>query len=314
MVNDTGDPVVRDLLMKKSGKALTFLAGELLKTDVGERVPTFSQFSEQSEFSRGTLQNAMNGLVNMGAIGLKKQGHLGTFLVEKDIPMLLKCLGVTYISGIMPLPYTKKYEGLATGLLQSINQSSGISVDLAYMRGSQKRIQLVVNGKYDYAVTSRLAAMTAIEENYGVEIVTDFGPRTYLTGQSIVFRDKNAAGITDGMRVGIDMLSLDHARLTYMAVGDADVELVNTNYSQIVRLLRENEIDAAVWNLDSILESHPDINYIKLEYNDDDESSAVIVVHKENTTIKSILNTYLDTEAVLRIQQEIVEGKRYPNY
>lgn len=307
--------VVQDLLMKKTGRSISFLAAEILKIPVGERIPTFSQFSQRGDFSRGTLQNALGSLSKMGAVALQKHGHMGTILVQKNTDLLLDCIGVNYISGIMPLPYTKCYEGLATGLFNTISQRSRMSVDIAYMRGSEKRIQAVIAGRYDFAITSRLSAKKALERGMEVELLRDFGPETYLTGQCLIFRSKDATQITPGMRVGIDDTSLDHMELTYKVVGNTPVTLIHINYSQILTLLESGEIDAAVWNLDTVLEHSPGINYRKLDLNNNnDENSAVLVVSSNRPGIRAVLEEYLDTAAILEQQHQVITHQRHPNY
>lgn len=301
--------------MKKSGKAVSFLAGELLKIGAGERIPTISQFAEDRPFSRGTLQNALGALEDMGAVVLEKHGHMGTLLTGKNTDLLLDCVGVNYVSGILPLPYTKCYEGLATGLFNTIGARSRMSVDIAYMRGSEKRVQAVVAGRYDFAVTSRLSAKKALERGMEIELLRDFGPESYLKGQSLIFRDRDAAAITDGMRVGVDDTSLDHMELTHKVVGSAAVELVHINYSQIFTLLEQGEIDAAVWNLDTVLEHRPTINYRKLDLGgNNDENTAVLVVSAKRPAIRAVLDEYLDVDAILEQQRQVVAHERYPNY
>lgn len=305
---------VRDLLMKKSGQAVSFLAGGLLEIEVGERIPTFSQFAEGREFSRGTLQNAMAALEKMGAVSLEKHGHMGTILTMKKTELLLECLGVRYVSGIMPLPYTKCYEGLATGLFNTITERSSMSVDIAYMRGSEKRIQAVIAGRYDFAVTSRLSAKKALEQGMEIELLRDFGPESYLKGQSLIFRDKDATEITPGMRVGVDDTSLDHIELTDTLVGDTPVQRVHINYSQIFNLLEQGEIDAAVWNLDTVLEHRPNLNYRRLDFVNNDENTAVLVVSSQRPAIRAVLDEYLDVDTILEQQRQVVAHERYPNY
>lgn len=310
-----GNEQVRDLLMKKSGQAVSFLAGEFLKIGVGDRIPTFSQLSETRDFSRGTLQNAMSALEQVGAVALEKHGHMGTLLTRKDTNLLLECVGVSYVSGTMPLPYTKCYEGLATGLFNTISERSRMTVDLAYMRGSEKRIQAVIAGRYDFAVTSRLSAKKALERSMEIELLRDFGPASYLKGQSLIFRDKNATAITEGMRVGVDDTSLDHMELTHAVVGTTPVTLVHINYSQIFNLLEQGEIDAAVWNLDTVLEHRPNINYRKLELGqNNDENTAVLVVSTSRPALRAVLDEYLDADAILEQQRQVAAHERYPNY
>ena len=53
------------------------------------------------------------------------------------------------------LAYTRLYEGLASGLKA---QFDGIPFYYAHMRGADIRVECLLNGVYDMAVVSRLAA------------------------------------------------------------------------------------------------------------------------------------------------------------
>lgn len=309
------DHEIQSLMLKKMGKAISFLAGEILTINAGSRIPTFSQLLETSGFSRGTLQNAMQSLEDIQAISLVKKGHMGTYLVEKNTDALLRCLGISYISGIMPIPYTKKYEGLTTGLLNTFSNPDNLAVEIVYMRGSEKRIASVEKGRYDFAITSRLSALVAINRGSSIEIVCDFGPSSWLSSQAVFFHDKNTREIQDGMRVGVDRSSIDHVELTKKAVGDHQVQFVNLNYNQIMKMIDENQIDVAVWNVDNLMEHQSDANYVPFKYSESsDDSSAVILISRANPVIKSILNEFVDVNFVLEQQQQVIEGRRYPNF
>lgn len=316
MTMTSQDLEVQGLMLKKSGKAISLLASELLKLNPGSRLPTFSELVERSEFSRGTLQNAMQSLEEIQAISLKKRGHQGTFLIEKKTDVLLKCLGTSYICGIMPIPYTKKYEGFVTGLLHTFSRPNReLAVDIVYMRGSARRIQSVENHRYDFGITSRLSALTAINGGAKIEIVKDFGRKSYLGGQSLFFREHNMHGIQDGMRVGIDRSSIDHVELTKKAVGNHDVQFVDLNYNQIMKMIDENAIDIAVWNIDNLMEHQSDANYKVFDYSEaSDETSAVMVISNSNPVLKSVLTEFVDVRFVLKQQNEVIEGKRYPDF
>lgn len=305
---------IRDLMMKKSGKATSFVAGELLRLSPGDRVPALSQLETAGGFSRGTLQNAMNNLEKIKAVAVERHGHMGTFLSAKDTQLLLQCRGVHFLSGTMPLPYTKSYEGLATGLFNTISERAQMPVDIAYMRGSEKRIQAVINGRYDFAVTSLLAAKQAMGTGMEIELLRNFGPESYLKGQALVFLDPAATELTAGMRVGVDDASLDQKELTRSLTGDLPVELVHINYSQLITHLQKGEIDTAVWNLDNILEHYPDLNYRKLDFAQNDENTAVLVVSSQRPTIRAVLDEYLDVEAILEQRRQVLACERYPNY
>ena len=306
---------VQNLLMKKSGQALSFLARELIGIPTGDKIPTFSQLSNSLKYSRGTLQNAMGNLQSIGAITLVKRGTLGTFIKDKNIGLLLGCTGISYISGTMPLPYTKAYEGLATGLFDTFSTNTHLSIDIAYMRGSKRRINGVEKGQYDFTITSRLAANSAVEAGAAIAITREFGVGSYLSAQSIVFRESGIKTIADGMRIGVDKSSLDHARLTESLTKDKNITYVDINYNQILTFIEKSEIDAAVWNVDNILESHATLNYLPIETGyDKDETIAVIVTAKDNSIMKTIFDEFLDIEHVLFEQKQVISGVRYPNY
>lgn len=308
------DRRIRDLMMKKSGQAISFVAGELLRLSPGDRVPALSQLEAAGGFSRGTLQNAINNLEKVGAVAMERHGHMGTFLTVKDTQLLLQCRGIQFLSGTMPLPYTRSYEGLSTGLFNTLSERAQLPVDIAYMRGSERRIQAVVNGRYDFAVTSLLAAKQAMEGGMAIELLRSFGPESYLKGQALVFWDPHATGLTAGMRVGVDDASLDQKELTLSLTRDLPVELVHINYSQLITHLQRGEIDAAVWNLDNILEHYPDLNYRKLDFAQNDENTAVLVVSSQRPTIRAVLDEYLDVDAILEQRRQVLACERYPNY
>ena len=53
------------------------------------------------------------------------------------------------ILGIMPLPYSRTYEGFATAIYE---QLSKVHFNMAYARGAVGRIHLVEAGTYQFAV------------------------------------------------------------------------------------------------------------------------------------------------------------------
>lgn len=79
----------------------------------------------------------------------------GSYLVEMDNKALLTHVDINNVVCAMPLPYTRLYEGLASGLKA---QFDGIPFYYAHMRGADIRVECLLNGVYDMAVVSRLAA------------------------------------------------------------------------------------------------------------------------------------------------------------
>lgn len=305
---------VKNLIMNKNGLVSMTLAKILLQLKVGDKIPTFSELSEETSVARGTLQNAMKLLTQTQAITLESRGHMGTFLMHKNMKILLEFANITSLVGVMPLPYSKHYEGLATGIISAMENEYDIPVNMAYMRGARKRLSLMIEARYDFALVSKLAFLDSVNQGADIRIVKEFGPKSYLSNHVIVLNDLNAKGIEDGMRIGIDNDSIDQTNLTYHVTKDHKVKYINLNYNQILNKLKSGEIDAAVWNEDEIRESYPGIRYIQIEGIDENDTIAVIVARNSATELCNLLTQLINVDTVLSIQHLVAHGKMIPRY
>ena len=239
-------------LLSKNGLSTMALAKEFLNCDIGDKIPTVSELNEKIGLARGTIQNSIKFLQSNGAIKLESKGHLGTYLIYKNTLILLAFAGISSIVGVMPLPYSKKYEGLATGLIVAMENQYNVPASMAYVRGAENRIAMLVADRYDFAVVSKYAAINFNKRKESIAIVKEFGPHSYLFKHVILFHDKDATEIVDGMKVGIDVESIDQRVMTEKVCEDKNVQYVRLGYNQILEKLQDGTIDAAVWNEDII--------------------------------------------------------------
>ena len=70
--------MVEKFLMKK-GQVINAIASDFLKKSVGDKVSSISEYQEELEVARGTVQNAISYLKNEGAFKLISKGHQGSF-------------------------------------------------------------------------------------------------------------------------------------------------------------------------------------------------------------------------------------------
>lgn len=301
-------------LESKNAQTVRQLAKYFISIDVGSRINTVSQFEQTVNSARGTIQNSLKILSDANAISLVPRGHLGTFLVSKNLSMLLQFADISFLIGVMPLPYSKIYEGLSTGLIKTMENKLNIPVNMAHMRGANQRIQMVLSKRYDFAVISKYAAQNYIKDNEGIEILIEFEPYSYLQNHVIMFSDPNQTKITENMRIGIDYDSIDQSSLTLEATKNIKVELIPTSYNQFVNKLINGEIDAAIWNGDEITHRSRIRNIQNLELDNKDNTIAVIVVNKDREELKSLIKELINIEAVQSIQKEVVAGKILPSY
>ena len=305
---------LHEQLLSKNGLATVKLSKELLKYSIGDRLPTVSEFTETLGLVRGTEQNAMKNLIDSEAIRVESKGHLGSYLVKKNTKMLLNYAGIDSLVGAMPLPYSKRYEGLATGLIASMENKYNIPINLAYMRGAKSRLAMMIQGRYDFAIVSRYAAEEFAKEHDEIEIAVSLGNGSYLSDHVIMFHNSKDTEIKDGMKIGIDSTSLDQRNLCEYVCRGKNVEFVELEYSTILTRVMEGEIDATVMNIDEALDKKIKINYQEIKGGPKTNTEAVIVVSKAESELSYLLRELVDRETVLNVQKLVLEGRITPSY
>lgn len=305
-------------LISKNGEVVMLLAREWITYNVGERIRTVADYAANYSTGRGTVQSAMRFLEGEKAVQLDSRGHLGTFILAIDYKRLWTLSDFGVIMGVMPLPYSKRYEGLATGLYKAFEKAD-IPFSLAFMRGAEKRIQALGMGKYDFTITSKLAALHEKERFPFIDLLQVFRKGSYVGNHIVLFKDADVDSIRDGMKVGIDPTSPDQFILTRQECAGKNVEFVETSYNQIVEKIKNKEIDAAVWSEDEIKEKglvfnmHPLKNLDGWGVNGSD-TMATLVVNSKNGELKSIIQRLIDMESIERTQELVLAKQIIPMY
>lgn len=304
-----------ETIYNKNGKTIVELSKFFLGVKEGSRIPTFTDFVTKLNVSRGTVQNSIEYLELNKHIVLESRGHLGTFLISKNVGKLLDSGLIVSIVGTMPLPYSRRYEGLATGIINSMENSYDIPVHMSYMRGSKKRVEMLLTGRYDFAVLSLYAAEQLKLNNNSIKIIKNFGAKSYSNSHVIVFADKRSNSIKPGMRVGIDIDSIDQEHITKLLCKGIDVKYVSLGYSQIIDKLQEGDIDAAVWNEDELRIEREKIHKVPVKlFEFEEDTTAVIVINSSRHELLFLIGEMLEAKNVLEIQKMVLQNKIIPNY
>lgn len=300
----------KNTLLRKDGQALTNLAKYFLTFEIEEKVDTVLKCSKMLNLSVGTVQKAIKKLEEFGGIKLKRKGHLGTYIEKIDYKALLKASGTESMVGVMPLPYSKRYEGLASGIKKEFN--SLIPLYFAHMRGAHTRLAYLNKGIYDFAIVSKLAAKEFIKENSNLSIAIEFPKGSYVEKHGLIYNKDKIK------RIGVDRSSLDQYYLTKLNFeSNEDVEIVDVNYSETIELIKEGYIDAAIWSLDNkdkIKEAG--LRYRELEENQANlqATQAVMLIKNENNYLEHILTKTIDIRNIREHQKKVIEGKEIPSY
>lgn len=299
---------------KMRGLALTFLAKKYLLLEPDDRVPTVEEFCKESNISQGTMQAAISILKEDGAISTRSRGHLGTFVENVNHQKLLSYLGNRTLVGSLPLPYTKKYEGLATGIYKAFLNNE-IQVSLSYMNGSEKRLSGLQEDRSNFIITSGLTADYLIKKYDNLTEFLVMPEQTYVTKHVLVFRKGENAQIKSGAKIGVDTQSIDYTLLTKYVTKEKDVQLVQMPYNQVSKSIEEGLIDFAIWNEDEVVEHNYPLAYKEIDNNLTVRSSqAVFVGKKTDIFTKSILEKTIDVDKLLSTQKKVISGELLPEY
>lgn len=304
--------------LTRNGLAAQQLAVLMLNHEPDSRLPRVRDFAEELGVGNGTVQAALQLLEQAGAIETSARGHLGTFLVRSERSTLWRLSGLGTLLAAMPLPYSRRYEGLATGL-RSAFEEAGAPFAITFMRGAGARTTALLEGKVDLVVLSRFAADRLIER-HPVELVADLGPTTYVGAHGLLLRH-GCVPETAGLRVAVDHASEDQWILAERVfAGRKDITWVEASYMQLRELFDHDLADATVWNLD---EAHgrlgADVDVVPL----DDEvtrdlglrnSSAAIIGRTDGAKALGAVRDRLDLSVVTGLQTEVLRGERAPSY
>lgn len=305
----------RDFVAKHAKVAMR-IAQDLLGAKPGDRLPPVGDYARKLGVGRGTVQTALTLVKEHGAVVLVPRGHMGTFIESVNPAALWELTGLGSITGVMPLPYSQRYRGLATGLYRAFQQAD-VPLVMAHMRGARRRLEALNSGRYEFALVSRYSYETARAEVDYLDLALELGPQTSVREHVLLLRDGRADRIADGMRVGTDPSSIDITLLTRRECGEAKVELVEVPYTQFPGQIQKGVIDAAVWDAEEpIPAGGAGMRVVPLRDGDagarPDTGEAILVVHRENHTVKSILRERVDPKVVRATQARVMAGEELP--
>ena len=289
---------------------LTTLARYLLGEKCGNRLKTIDELAAECHSSVGLTQAALKTLESSGASRIERRGRNGSYLVDMDNRTLLKHVDINNVVCAMPLPYTRLYEGLASGLKA---QFDGIPFYYAHMRGADIRVECLLNGVYDMAVVSRLAAESYLAQD-GLRITLALGPHTYVGEHQLICRKGESA---DVKRVGLDNRSADQKIMTEACFGNRDVELIDMPYHESLQRIAKGDVDAVIWNVVAEaelavlgLEATPLTNDPRFLQ----ATEAVVLTRAEDYAMQQLLRAVVNKEALLAHQQRVANGEQEPSY
>src|SRR5699024_5898619 len=141
-------------------------------------------------------------------------------------------------------------------------------------------------------------------------LLMDFGKQTNVSNHVLLVRNQFMNGFVEGMRVGIDSTSVDHAQLTHKEFANQNVEFIETSYGNTIDKLVTGEIDATIWDA-SISYLPESVSMLPLKQDEESSSAntiACLIGKKSNQALNQLLIEYINPYAVKNIQNLLSEG------
>ena len=304
-------------LISQQGKVVIAISKIFLNCKPGDKIERYQDYAARFQVGVGTVQAALKYLQDVEAINLSSKGHLGTFIADINYPQLCALAGQDVIVGGMPLPYSRRYEGLATGLNKAFSDAN-LGINLLFCRGSMNRIKTLVQGRYDFILLSKYACDSAIARGWKIKSIFELGIETYVGRHELFLRDSSKSFIEDGMKIGIDPDSIDQINLCKEITKDMKVEFVEISYMNFRTAMQENQIDATIWNTDDFAIDGLPFKIIPLEKNiitrNFDNTVAVIAVKEDHQSLIHTLQSSIDVNLILDVQQKVMKKEMLPMY
>lgn len=298
--------------LSQTGKATVGVARLLLHYSQGEKLPRMMDIARKLKTGNGTIQDAFTHLTRLGAIAVETHGSRGSELIEIDYPMLWRYAGNEWIIGSMPLPYTRRYEGLATALYSQL-AASELPFNMTYQRGALLRGEMVRKGHYHYAVMSLLAAEHLCKHHPEIAIVAQLLKGSYVAEHGLISRVPRE----QIQRVGVDLTSLDVILLTDDEIeGKQSWEKVPITGTQVLDLLQEELFDAFIWSSDGIQEMPDNVTFLPLQgdVHKHEIATQAAILALRDAPVYHVLTSLFSPEQITLLQQEVISRRRLPRY
>src|SRR5699024_6455723 len=147
---------------------------------------------------------------------------------------------------MLPITYSLLQQGLATGLHEAF-ENTDISILLSQLRGAIRRLKFFNSYKCDFIIISTMIWYNIIKDDT-LTLLMDFVKLTNISNHVVLVNNQFMNGFFEGMRVGIDSTSVEHAQLTHKEFANQNVEFIETSYGNTIDKLVTGEIDATIWD------------------------------------------------------------------
>lgn len=299
----------------KSGRVAAYIARDCLVMELGDQLPTISEYCTRFDVSRGIVQNALAFLQSEGVITVRTGGARGSYLSDVNSEKIIQHTGWDAVSASIPLPFDIAFSSLATALSEALLARLPLPSSFAYISGSAQRMRFLEKRSFDFGMFSLSTATHFLKKDECYEPPIFLKDCSYSYPFSL-FIQHTEKKICKGMRVLHDPNSHDHSYLTRQIVGDTPVTWVELPYVAFSEVLEKDLADLLVVRNEPWTQQLKERGFQSFPlpefagYTRSETTTPVLLVHKNNYGMHRLLNCYLDSQVLCRIQQQVLSRQR----
>lgn len=229
-------------------KALTAVSLDILRTGIGGKLTPSIQIQEKLEVGSGTVQKALQELIENRGVALRVRGHQGTSVVEYNPAILWRSAQLAPLRIALTLPGARELSALSEGIRNQFRKF-GVGIEFDYIWGSQKRLDTLSKDLHYAALISRGAAkFRNLLDNPNYSIL-DFGSESYYQRGSLIVLSSPKIKNPNRLRVALDKNSYDHETLSLNEFKNkAGVEYVDCPFPEVPSGILEGRVDVGIWH------------------------------------------------------------------
>jgi len=300
----------------KRDEILRRLSAYFISLEPGSEIETVRAIAASMQVSTGIISEVITLLEELGAIRIERRGKLGSYLIDQSASLLWKTAIQEPLVIAHTLPSNRRYEGLAAAL-KEVFQQAGIEIFFTFIRGSCTRLKALRNRSCHVAIMSQFAAEGMLGESENMAVVLNAG--SFVKAHRLYIRS-DLEGNKACLSAAIDPDSYDQMHISQIEFKNRSIQYKKITFMNIHRYLDEKEVDMAVWTEED-MQGFLSSQIVMRKLSDTTEkildrrnTKAALVVRSDDFATEQLIKKTIVNNALSSIQQEVIKGKRIPEY
>lgn len=306
-----------EFMYSKNSIALMRIARDLYCSNKGDQTKKISDYAEEMELGRGTVQKAVKDLEDSGCVQLRARGHQGTVIEKIKKKDLWRYTGWNVLAVTCPFPgsHNMKVRSLVASI-DSILRESGIPYVLSFSPATHNRMTLMENNYCSIGIIPILAMDVSGKKFRKLKNVLTLNGCIYSDSFAL-FQKKGGKGLHDGMKLAINIRSAEQGFFAEKLKEQYQIEPVEMLNTEAAIALKNDDVDAMlcrITDFSTLVDNQDEYEYIDLDYLGYDylENVPSLVINKDNYGMEKLVNQIFDPQEVERRQQNILTGRESP--